>query len=121
MSPFPEEDVVALTELIGVDRVLFGSDWPHPEGNIPPARLRRVHPEARPGRRQEDHARQPARPPAVVGGGGGTVALGAGEIGIRALRATIQHPGLQLAGLVVHRAAKQGRDAGDLRGLPRPA
>jgi predicted TIM-barrel fold metal-dependent hydrolase len=37
VSPFPEEDVVGLTELIGVDHVLFGSDWPHPEGNIQPA------------------------------------------------------------------------------------
>ncbi len=37
VSPFPEEDVVGLTELIGVDHVLFGSDWPHPEGNIAPA------------------------------------------------------------------------------------
>jgi predicted TIM-barrel fold metal-dependent hydrolase len=37
VSPFPEEDVVALTEHIGVDHVLFGSDWPHPEGNIAPA------------------------------------------------------------------------------------
>lgn len=37
VSPFPEEDVIALTEMIGVDRVLFGSDWPHPEGNITPA------------------------------------------------------------------------------------
>jgi predicted TIM-barrel fold metal-dependent hydrolase len=37
VSPFPEEDVVGLTELIGVDRVVFGSDWPHPEGNVMPA------------------------------------------------------------------------------------
>jgi predicted TIM-barrel fold metal-dependent hydrolase len=37
VSPFPEEDVVGLSELIGVDHVLFGSDWPHPEGNIAPA------------------------------------------------------------------------------------
>jgi predicted TIM-barrel fold metal-dependent hydrolase len=36
ISPFPEEDVVGLTELVGVDRVLMGSDWPHPEGNIMP-------------------------------------------------------------------------------------
>jgi predicted TIM-barrel fold metal-dependent hydrolase len=36
ISPFPEEDVVGLTELIGVDRVLMGSDSPHPEGNIMP-------------------------------------------------------------------------------------
>jgi predicted TIM-barrel fold metal-dependent hydrolase len=37
VSPFPEEDVVGLTELLGVDRVIFGSDWPHPEGNVLPA------------------------------------------------------------------------------------
>ncbi|HEY6530735.1 MAG TPA: amidohydrolase family protein [Acidimicrobiales bacterium] len=37
VSPFPEEDVVGLTGLIGVDRVLFGSDWPHPEGTVTPA------------------------------------------------------------------------------------
>jgi predicted TIM-barrel fold metal-dependent hydrolase len=36
VSPFPEEDVIGLTELIGVDRVIFGSDWPHPEGNVLP-------------------------------------------------------------------------------------
>jgi predicted TIM-barrel fold metal-dependent hydrolase len=36
VSPFPEEDVVGLTGLIGADRVLFGSDWPHPEGNVEP-------------------------------------------------------------------------------------
>ena len=36
VSPFPEEDVVGLTELIGVDRVIFGLDWPHPEGTIHP-------------------------------------------------------------------------------------
>jgi len=27
---------VGLTGLIGADRVLFGSDWPHPEGNVEP-------------------------------------------------------------------------------------
>jgi predicted TIM-barrel fold metal-dependent hydrolase len=31
ISPFPEEDILALVDLIGVDRVLFGSDFPHPE------------------------------------------------------------------------------------------
>jgi predicted TIM-barrel fold metal-dependent hydrolase len=36
VSPFPEEDVVGLSEMIGPERVLFGSDWPHPEGNISP-------------------------------------------------------------------------------------
>lgn len=37
ISPFPEEDVVRLAELIGTERVLMGSDWPHPEGNEVPA------------------------------------------------------------------------------------
>ncbi len=37
ISPFPEEDVVGLARLIGADRVLMGSDWPHPEGNHYPA------------------------------------------------------------------------------------
>jgi predicted TIM-barrel fold metal-dependent hydrolase len=37
ISPFPEEDVVGLTNLIGVNQVLMGSDWPHPEGNHFPA------------------------------------------------------------------------------------
>jgi 2,4-diaminopentanoate dehydrogenase len=46
------------------------------------------------------------------------VLWGPGQIGIGALRATIQHPGLELAGLVVHSEAKEGRDAGDLCGLP---
>ena len=37
ISPFWEEDLVALAELIGVDHVLFGSDYPHPEGLADPA------------------------------------------------------------------------------------
>jgi predicted TIM-barrel fold metal-dependent hydrolase len=37
VSPFPEEDVVGLARMIGANQVLFGSDWPHPEGNIMPA------------------------------------------------------------------------------------
>jgi len=37
VSPFWEEDLGALAELIGVDRVLFGSDYPHPEGLADPA------------------------------------------------------------------------------------
>ncbi|NKQ51542.1 amidohydrolase [Amycolatopsis sp. K13G38] len=32
VSPFYEEDLGHLTNLIGVERVLFGSDYPHPEG-----------------------------------------------------------------------------------------
>jgi predicted TIM-barrel fold metal-dependent hydrolase len=37
ISPFWEEDLVALAELVGEDRVLFGSDYPHPEGLADPA------------------------------------------------------------------------------------
>lgn len=36
VSPFPEEDVAHLAQLIGTDRVLFGSDWPHAEGTEQP-------------------------------------------------------------------------------------
>jgi predicted TIM-barrel fold metal-dependent hydrolase len=37
ISPFWEEDLGALADLIGTDRVLFGSDFPHPEGLADPA------------------------------------------------------------------------------------
>jgi predicted TIM-barrel fold metal-dependent hydrolase len=37
VSPFYEDDVVALARLIGDDRVLAGSDYPHPEGLLWPA------------------------------------------------------------------------------------
>jgi predicted TIM-barrel fold metal-dependent hydrolase len=37
VSPFAEEDIVRLTRAIGVDHVLFGSDWPHSEGTEQPA------------------------------------------------------------------------------------
>ncbi|WP_073252846.1 amidohydrolase family protein [Cryptosporangium aurantiacum] len=32
VCPFPEDDVVELIDALGADHVLFGSDWPHPEG-----------------------------------------------------------------------------------------
>ncbi|PWK91911.1 amidohydrolase family protein [Fulvimonas soli] len=32
ISPFYEDPVERIGELIGYDRILFGSDWPHPEG-----------------------------------------------------------------------------------------
>lgn len=41
VSPFPEEDVQGLAGLIGADRVLFGSDWPHPEGVAQPGQFRK--------------------------------------------------------------------------------
>jgi predicted TIM-barrel fold metal-dependent hydrolase len=37
VSPFWEEDLGALANLLGEDRVLFGSDFPHPEGLGSPA------------------------------------------------------------------------------------
>ena len=36
ISPFWEEDMHELAGVVGVDRVLFGSDWPHPEGLADP-------------------------------------------------------------------------------------
>ena len=36
VSPYHEEDIVALAGVIGDDRVLFGSDYPHPEGLAEP-------------------------------------------------------------------------------------
>lgn len=41
-----------------------------------------------------------------------------GNIGLRSLRAVIEHPELELAGLWVHSADKAGQDAGVLCGLP---
>jgi predicted TIM-barrel fold metal-dependent hydrolase len=36
VTPYYEEDLNALAQLIGVDRILFGSDWPHGEGLADP-------------------------------------------------------------------------------------
>jgi predicted TIM-barrel fold metal-dependent hydrolase len=36
LTPFPEDDVPALIELMGSERVLCGSDYPHPEGMAAP-------------------------------------------------------------------------------------
>jgi predicted TIM-barrel fold metal-dependent hydrolase len=36
VCPFFEEDPVTTIEQIGADKVLFGSDWPHPEGLAQP-------------------------------------------------------------------------------------
>ena len=41
-----------------------------------------------------------------------------GKVGSRAMRAVIQHPQLELVGLYVHSEAKEGKDAGELIGLP---
>ncbi|MCU1366729.1 MAG: amidohydrolase 2 [Ilumatobacteraceae bacterium] len=39
ISPFWEEDFGRLAELLGPDRVLFGSDFPHPEGLSQPVKF----------------------------------------------------------------------------------
>lgn len=36
VSPFWEDDLSEAVALIGADRILFGSDWPHPEGMVKP-------------------------------------------------------------------------------------
>jgi predicted TIM-barrel fold metal-dependent hydrolase len=36
ISPFHEDDIGALIDAIGADHVLFGSDFPHPEGLAQP-------------------------------------------------------------------------------------
>ncbi len=36
VSPFPEDDIAHVVDLIGADRVLLGSDWPHLEGTPEP-------------------------------------------------------------------------------------
>jgi predicted TIM-barrel fold metal-dependent hydrolase len=36
VTPYLEEDLQALAELVGVERILFGSDWPHGEGVAQP-------------------------------------------------------------------------------------
>jgi predicted TIM-barrel fold metal-dependent hydrolase len=35
-TPYLEEDLTALADLVGVERILFGSDWPHGEGTAQP-------------------------------------------------------------------------------------
>jgi predicted TIM-barrel fold metal-dependent hydrolase len=36
VHPFHEEDVLGLVRLVGADNVVFGSDYPHPEGMFDP-------------------------------------------------------------------------------------
>ncbi|MCP4906113.1 MAG: amidohydrolase [bacterium] len=36
LTPYPEDDVRAIIDTLGDDRVLFGSDYPHPEGLAEP-------------------------------------------------------------------------------------
>jgi predicted TIM-barrel fold metal-dependent hydrolase len=41
LTPYPEDDVPPLVDLVGADHVLFGSDYPHPEG-LDAATVRRI-------------------------------------------------------------------------------
>src|SRR6185437_8545890 len=36
LTPYPEDDVQAVLDLVGADHLLFGSDHPHPEGLADP-------------------------------------------------------------------------------------
>jgi predicted TIM-barrel fold metal-dependent hydrolase len=38
ISPFWEDNLAELAGIVGVERVLFGSDYPHPEGLAEPVR-----------------------------------------------------------------------------------
>ena len=61
INPFWEDDVYEIVELMGADRVIFGSDWPHIEGLPEPARLRGGGQGARRRVAAPDHARQRRR------------------------------------------------------------
>ena len=37
IAPFYEDDIAQLKDLVGLDHILFGSDWPHAEGLAEPA------------------------------------------------------------------------------------
>lgn len=39
VSPYYEEDLVKLADTLGVDKILFGSDWPHGEGLAEPVQF----------------------------------------------------------------------------------
>ena len=58
INPFWEDDPYEIVDLMGADRVVFGSDWPHIEGLPEPARLRVGDQGARPSVAAVDHARQ---------------------------------------------------------------
>ena len=44
MAPFYEDDIVLLAETIGVEKLMFGSDFPHAEGlEVPTAFIHDLH------------------------------------------------------------------------------
>ena len=36
VNPFHEDDIASLIDVMGIDHILFGSDYPHPEGLAEP-------------------------------------------------------------------------------------
>jgi predicted TIM-barrel fold metal-dependent hydrolase len=42
VTPYYEEDLEALADIIGVDHILFGSDWPHGEGLAEPIQFTKL-------------------------------------------------------------------------------
>jgi predicted TIM-barrel fold metal-dependent hydrolase len=46
VAPYPEDDVADLIGFLGAERVLFGSDFPHPEGLARPLDFERLMPQA---------------------------------------------------------------------------
>jgi predicted TIM-barrel fold metal-dependent hydrolase len=42
IAPFWEDDLAEIVGLVGADRVIFGSDWPHPEGMAEPRQYDKV-------------------------------------------------------------------------------
>ena len=53
VSPFYEDDLPLLKDLIGADHLLFGSDWPHAEGLADPTAFGHDIPGVSPEERQK--------------------------------------------------------------------
>ena len=63
VTPYLEEDLRTLADLIGVERILFGSDWPHGEGAGRTTRLHQGAGRLQRACRAAHHARQRRRAP----------------------------------------------------------
>ena len=62
VSPFHEDDLGKLVEVMGADHILFGSDYPHPEGLAEPCSYLDHLPPGMPARGPgQDHGRQPRK------------------------------------------------------------
>ena len=60
VNPFHEDDIASLIDVMGIDHILFGSDYPHPEGLAEPCSYADHLPEGlSDDRRRQDHGRQP--------------------------------------------------------------